>query len=804
VSTATQELFDFVRQLPVGMAYAPIYAKDCTLQSGKVSKGKAPFERSHHAVMSPADVLLQIERKPDVFRAVGVFTGPRSAGLVILDVDRNLAKLQKKWGDSLAGAPVVMSTKANAAKFLFRVPEALWGEVKGFGLSDTGAGYEVLWGRQGLLYGAYPGSSDGKAPEGFYGFVGDLEAIPEAPAWLLAEMKDHAGKEIADGGFIKNRKALDFSDRDPAEVAEIIQSALRVIPGQGAGSRDHWVKVGMAIHSELPNELGLTLWSAWSADDPEYAEEWVGENPCEEVWKSFKKGPVTLGTLFWMADQQMAGRMWLPEDLRKMVAQIEENAGSDQLPGFTEIISATREALELENPAEQRYELHKIAQKARMRDSFELEKMYVDQIQYESQSETMTVAELLEQDFERSYLIPDLLPNPAVVLVYGAGGDGKSMAAWTLAKHVATGAPFVIKGRHVPVEQGPVLLLNGDQPLVQMQEQLLEIEMPGDAPVTLRTDWTLQSYARFRRLMEKVRPKLVVIDSLIGCSGGRAFDENKSDFATPLYWLTRNNGVLFPAATILIIHHANKTGGFRGTSAIRDAVDETWSLRRPSDKESERTGANARIITIEKSRSGRGGTSLLLRQEADLSFTMADWSPEVDPAETTPSGVIDRVLQRLRVVYPAGKTREELNADPLCGGSVAGIKKALQRLHKRGLLSVVEQRPASGRGGSPSNVYQAVLAPSRGEGKKSSPSSQNPCGDNDLAGGQAPEKEEVVPPVGAGGQVTLEKEGCPPVKASRTKGFDRGDSSGTYPPAREGRTTAEMEQLIREAAASWE
>jgi hypothetical protein len=51
--------------------------------------------------------------------------------------------------------------------------------------------------------------------------------------------------------------------------------------------------------------------------------------------------------------------------------------------------------------------------------------------------------------------------------------------------------------------------------------------------------------------MERIKPKLVVIDSMIGCSGGRAFDENESDFATPLYRLTRNNGVLFPATTIL-------------------------------------------------------------------------------------------------------------------------------------------------------------------------------------------------------------------------------------------------------------
>ncbi|MFZ9656639.1 MAG: AAA family ATPase, partial [Limnohabitans sp.] len=643
--------------------------------------------------------------------------------------------------------------------------------------------------------------SDGKAPEGFYGITGDLEAVPEAPAWLIAEMKDSCSREVQDAGFIKNRKAIDFSDRDPSEVAEIVQSALRVIPGQGAGSRDHWIKVGMAIHSELPNDLGLTLWSAWSSDDPEFADDWKRSNPCEEVWKSFKRGAVTLGTLFWMADQQMPGRLWLAEDLRKVVMQLEADAASEFLPRFAEIMTATREALQLENPAEQKYELHKIAYKAKMRDAFELEKMYVDQVQYESQAETMTVGELLDQDFQRSYLIPDLLPNPAVVLIYGAGGDGKSMAAWTLAKHVATGAPFVIRGQHVPVQQGPVLLLNGDQPLVQLQEQLEEVEMPADAPVTLRTDWTLQSYARFQKLMERVQPKLVVIDSLIGCSGGRAFDENKSDFATPLYWLTRNNGVLFPAATILIIHHANKTGGFRGTSAIRDAVDETWSLKRPSDKQLEKTGPNARIITIEKSRSGRGGTSLLMRQEADLSFTLADWTAEVDPAESTPSGITDRVLQRLRVVYPAGKTREELNADPICGGSVTAIRKSLQRLEKRGLIQSLDGPSASGkRGGTPTKLYVAVVSPSRGEGENKCPTAPNPSGTNKKMVGQGVDFEKSVPLKKTVGHIGSDEGVCPTANPSVEKESAQVDTPGTSIRAREeSRTPSELTQLVEQA-----
>ena len=79
-----------------------------------------------------------------------------------------------------------------------------------------------------------------------------------APEWLLAEMKAAKTPET----FIKNRTALDLSDRTEDEVAVIITECLDVIEQRGAGNRDHWVKVGMAIHSVLPNDLGLTLWSA--------------------------------------------------------------------------------------------------------------------------------------------------------------------------------------------------------------------------------------------------------------------------------------------------------------------------------------------------------------------------------------------------------------------------------------------------------------------------------------------------------------------------------------------------------------
>jgi hypothetical protein len=811
VSHETQELLAFVRQLPIGLAYAPIYRKDALLQSGKVSKGKTPLERSHHVVMDPADVALQIERKPEVFQAVGVFTGARSNGLVILDVDRNLARLKSKWCDSLDGAPVVTSTKANAAKYLFRVPEALWGVVRGFGLSDTGQGYEVLWGRQGLLYGAYPGSSDGKAPVGRYGFEGDLEAIPEAPAWLLAEMRDSAGKELQDGGFIKNRKALDFSDRDPAEVAEIIQSALRVIPGQGAGSRDHWVKVGMAIHSELPTDLGLTLWAAWSSDDPEYSEEWASSNPCEEVWKSFKKGPVTLGSLFWMADQQMPGRLWLSEDLRRVV----DSAEQDRVQRFRstglsheEIVKRATAAMGLPNPSEVQHKLHEIALEAGYRESAAVVRLLIADQEYRRGSQGGTLQEIFAtEDTPIEYLIPDLLPKPGTVLIHGRGGCGKTMAVMTLAKHIARGIPFSVRGADVPVEPGKVLWLNGDQNSRRIRKQFADLDFTADDPVVVQNKVSMLWYPWFIQQIEEHRPSLVVWDSVTACMRGCAYDQNKAEYAEPIYWYSAENGESFPATTIVFIHHAAKTGDFRGTSALQDAVDESWGIRRPEKAELERVGASARLITIGKSREGNEGKQLILRQQEDLTFSLQDLPALEGVDSASPASIIDRVLQRLRT-KGVPMTRTELNADPLLGGSVSAISKSLQRLVDRGLVSVEGERS--------SKRYSAVLARVGGGGIPCPKEEESSAGKGSQEMG-CPKLSQFVPSCpkperqpGSGtpkGQVGTKRDKMgqlktvDPLQGNGSQSLGQQDTSIFTRESQ--RTPEEMAQLMRSASDSW-
>ena len=726
-------LQQFVKMLPKHLVYAPIYRKGVEIKSkeGKIleATGKNPYGESYERNFSPDDVTYVLEKYPDRFGAIGLFTGLKGKGLVILDVDKNLAIHKKKWGDTLDGAPCITSTKKNAAKYIFNVPEELWSSVKGRFLSEqTSTCYEILWNRQGVIFGSYPGSAT--SSEGNYGFEGDLDNIPTAPDWLIAEMKSlKANEEKA--GFVKNRSGLVLSDRTEDERAQIIQECLSVIPTKGAGSREHWLYVGMSIHSELPNDLGLELWSVWSKNDPDYINDWDKHNPCEAVWKSFKGSGRGIGSLIFDADEVDPKRLrFTPASL-----DIVQKAQNELMVRTRRVKMSFQDVKkeymriceEVADPGEQDFLMHQLAVDNEFKDLERLESCLMSSEAFDLGSEEMTASELDAEDLSRSYVIPEILPTPAVLLLYGAGGDGKSMAAWALAKHISLGLPFEVQNNIVPIKKGKVLILNADQPKVQLREQLREQDYKMDNNTVVINGFQIKREYYFAQLIKKHKPTLVVIDSLIGSSAGRAFDENKSSFASPLYRLTNNNGHSFPATTILVIHHANKQGGFRGTSSIRDAVDETWKLSKPDKELSEQLGTNTRIIRVEKSRFSRMGSCLLLKQLSDLSFELKDYKPKVE--NSSPASIIDRILEKLRTVYPETRSRIDLNADPLIGGNVTAIRKSLERLVDRGLIQVWEQKP-SVNGGRPTNYYKAILV--RGD-KKSVALNGKPSDNNDLA-----------------------------------------------------------------------
>ena len=772
-------LQEFLQKLPADLNLCPIERKGV----GN-STGKKPIYKYRDQNLNGHQVVDLME-KDSTISAAGLWCGTKNNGIVILDVDFKLHLLKRDKSKELGNPPTIVSTRKDAAKFVYRVPREKIADVTGLVVEKGGSwSGEVIWANQGVVAGDYPGNADG-SPAGQYKLTsGSFNEIPEAPAWLLAMMTNAKPRE----GWISKGRTMRLTDRSEDDSARMIKECFSVIPPLGPSSYFDWVKLGMAVHSELPNQRGLDLWIDFSQKDNNYDD---AEESCTTKWATFKAdGKLSFGTLSYAADSHDPDQLRFTAKSREIFEELKAQKvieWRNAVLSHEDVVKQAKEILSLDNPSEINHRMNGLAIAAGYRDRAAIEQLLLSQLEYERKSVMSSWKDMANQDFKKDFLIPDILPSPSVVLLYGAGGDGKSMTAWTMAKHVAMGLPFMVRGQLVPVEQGPVLILNGDQSEVLLQEQLNEVEMPEDAPVFIQQGFQLKEYNQFCKYMDGIKPSLVIIDSLIGTSSGDSFDENKSCFASPLYWMSKNNGHMFPATTVLIIHHANKTGGFRGTSSIRDAVDETWALKKP-EKDSE-LPASSRLITIEKSRSGRSGTSLIMNMEADLSFSVADFTKEVDETKTTPDGIVDRVLMKVRTIYPRTVTRAELNSDALVGGRVEAIKKSLQRLVKKGLL---EEWKEEGRYGK--KHYKAVLA--RGEGGGESPPSNNPVTgtpprvDND--GGQkgcpsTKSKEDTS---------SDEKPACPPSESSTGAGSALGGQPDKYPHARDERSEEELNAML--------
>ena len=713
---------NFIPDIPLNWVTCPIYAQGVLLPKrneaspDRVSDGKVPFGKAWKQALTVDDSALMIEREPDKFKAIGIFTGQKSDGLVIFDVDKNLGAIEKKWGKDLKNAPKVTSLRKNAAKFLFKVPEDLVGEVASISQTAAGhEGWEILWGGQGVVAGEYYKEGVGK---GEYTLKGSLYEVPDAPEWLLSRMKDQYKKnnKDVDVKYTDNR----WSKRSKEERVAIVSGCLSVIRYKGPNSEDYWWEIGAMINNELPGIEGLELWTEWSRRDPDYEHCWEdGLDPCAARWYATWRNDgarYNMSHLIELADEvdperkrfKATGLDKLIEDVEAIPLRYREEIldGEDLIQRYTEIDNDPKN----ENPALHNQAVHKLAIEAKRGNAAEIERLVDthEMFQRTKGQKPLTPDELDDTPFE--YLIPGLLPKPWTLLVHADGGTGKTAMCQTIGKHIGQGKAFNVYGGLVNVPVGKVLWLNGDQ-----NERILRRQMKligCDKNVRVVTEWDMQWYSRFKKMQNKYAYDLIIIDSLDGCNDSNPYEENRREYALPIKKLVRRNGQDFPACSIIIIHHNTKEGKFRGTSAIKNAVDETWNMRKLSLNDAAEMGltANSRLVSVEKSREDREGLNMI--------FTLLpDYTYSITPApERTEEVVVDtpnkHTLDILRFMRKENKpfcVKDLVEHDTL-GGShrKRAIIYSLNKLEDQKLIKEVDVPKDINKGGRPPKFYKAI------------------------------------------------------------------------------------------------
>ena len=119
-----------------------------------------------------------------------------------------------------------------------------------------------------------------------------------------------------------------------------IEDALKSI---GSDDYDTWIKVGMAIHSEHPNEDGFRLWDQWSKKSDKYegAKETAAKWKSFETERTFHGETITIATLFYFATQ--AG--WNAEEWKEREIQQKFKKAKDFIGGCDDTDKLTTSVL---------------------------------------------------------------------------------------------------------------------------------------------------------------------------------------------------------------------------------------------------------------------------------------------------------------------------------------------------------------------------------------------------------------------------------------------------------------------------
>lgn len=222
--------------------------------------------------------------------------------------------------------------------------------------------------------------------------------------------------------------------------------------------------------------------------------------------------------------------------------------------------------------------------------------------------QTYDVVDFLKLDIPpRRRLLAPWLESASLNMVYAKRGVGKTHFAMHLAHALATGGSFLGWQALEPV---PVLYIDGEMPAAAMQDRWRPIMQLGGEPragmlrILPRDAQDLSDIPNMASSagLDEVSKvfgdaKLVILDNVSSLAYG--VKENEADGWDPIaQWAIQQRA---KGRSLLLVHHAGKNGGQRGTSKREDLMDVVIKLQHP---ESYRPEDGARFeVHFDKARS---------------------------------------------------------------------------------------------------------------------------------------------------------------------------------------------------------
>jgi RecA-family ATPase len=324
------------------------------------------------------------------------------------------------------------------------------------------------------------------------------------------------------------------------------------------------------------------------------------------------------------------------------------------------------------------------------------------------------------------WLVEGVILDETVTLFSGNGSTGKSTIAMQLVADMQTNGDWL----GIRVTQGPSIFLTSEDTIDDAHLMLRDILKAKDKSVAHCPGLRLISLAdrdaclasassklaaleatplwrAFEKLIEEIRPRLVVLDALADLFGG---EENYRRHARSFMVLLKRLAIRVKLAVIIIAHPSisgmNTGSGLSGSTDWHNAARGRVYLEQPHEKDKTSDPA-ARTLTVKKVQRGEDGTVFRLRRHEgvfvyegkDGGGAPYDKAAVSDTAERVFLALLQTYHEQGRSVSPNPSTSYAPavfeNDDDAEGVSKAALKRAMSQLLKANRVHVETIGPPS-------------------------------------------------------------------------------------------------------------